>query len=112
MRRPSKKGGDMLAVLQWIYGPSAESDPYYMVLHDFVVLMPWWYPYMWLGIISTVTTWRLLRRLRVRRQNRAGLRRVRTRASRLAAAPDGRTQLPCAANDDFPLAEARRHASD
>jgi hypothetical protein len=100
----------MLAVLQWIYGPDAASDPYYHLLHDFVVLMPWWYPYMWLGIISAVTGWRLLRRWRQRRQSRVGLRRVRSRVLRLADAPAGssRPWLPEAANDDLPLAAARQ----
>jgi hypothetical protein len=92
----------MLAVLQWIYGPDAASDPYYQLLHDFVVLMPWWYPYMWLGILTAVVGWRLLRRLRVARQNRRGLRRVRSRVRRLADGPAGKPALPQAANDDLP----------
>jgi hypothetical protein len=92
----------MLAVLQWIYGPDAASDPYYQLLHDFVVLMPWWYPYMWLGILTAVVGWRLLRRLRVARQNRRGLRRVRSRVRRLADGPAGKPALPRAANDDLP----------
>lgn len=102
----------MLAVLQWIYGPGAESDPYYLLLHDFVVLMPWWYPYMWLGIIGSVVAWKLLRRLRRRLQNRAGLRRVRARITRLAALPDSAPWVPVAANDDAPLLEARRRAAE
>jgi hypothetical protein len=92
----------MLAVLQWIYGPDAASDPYYQLLHDFVVLMPWWYPYMWLGILTAVVGWRLLRRLRVAQQNRRGLRRVRSRVRRLADGPAGKPTLPQAANDDLP----------
>jgi hypothetical protein len=92
----------MLAVLQWIYGPDAASDPYYQLLHDFVVLMPWWYPYMWLSIITGVVGWRLLRRFRVAHQNRRGLRRVRSRVSRLADGPAGKPALPSAANDDLP----------
>ena len=63
-------------------------------------LMPWWYPYMWLGIITAVIAWRLLRRFRVNRQNRAGLRRVRSRVLRLTNGPDGCPALPQAANDD------------
>ncbi|MGD1876181.1 MAG: hypothetical protein ACFB13_01625 [Kiloniellaceae bacterium] len=102
----------MLAVLQWIYGPDAASDPYYQLLHDFVVLMPWWYPYMWLGIASSVVAWRLLRRWRLRRQNRSGLRRVRTRVRHLADGPDGSPWVPEAANDDLPIAAAWRHAGD
>jgi hypothetical protein len=102
----------MLAVLQWIYGPGAEADPYYLLLHDFVVLMPWWYPYMWLGILSSVMAWRLLRRFRLSRQNRAGLRRVRSRIRRQSERPDGRPWLPSAANDDFPLIGEQRRAAD
>ena len=102
----------MLAILQWIYGPDAASDPYYQLLHDFVVLMPWWYPYMWLGILTAVVSWRVMRRWRVRRQNRAGLRRVRSRVQRLADGPDGRPHLPAAANDDLPLFAACRARAD
>ncbi|MGF1630961.1 MAG: hypothetical protein ACFCUT_15925 [Kiloniellaceae bacterium] len=106
----------MLAVLQWIYGPQAASDPYYQLLHDFVVLMPWWYPYMWLGILGSVVGWRLLRRWRRSSQNRAGLRRVSTRVRRLAAVPDRGSYLspfvPQAANDDLPPAVAQRRAAD
>ncbi|MEQ8356981.1 MAG: hypothetical protein RH942_15695 [Kiloniellaceae bacterium] len=101
----------MLAVLQWIYGPGAESDPYYLLLHDFVVLMPWWYPYMWLGIIGSVVSWRLLRRLRRRLQNRAGLRRLRAHMTRMAGQAES-TWLPAAANDDQPLVPARRFAAE
>ncbi|HMA14436.1 MAG: hypothetical protein ACM35H_12235 [Bacteroidota bacterium] len=102
----------MLAVLQWIYGPEAASDPYYQLLHDFVVLMPWWYPYMWLGIIGSVVGWRLLRRWRRGRQNRAGLRRVRSRVRRLADSPALAAFLPAAANDDLPPAIPRRVAAE
>jgi hypothetical protein len=102
----------MLAVLQWIYGPDAASDPYYQLLHDFVVLMPWWYPYMWLGIITTVLGWRLLRRFRVARQHRRGLRRVRTRVRRLADGPSGQPYLPQAANDDLPHGAQAAGAGD
>ena len=102
----------MLAVLQWIYGPGAEADPYYLLLHDFVVLMPWWYPYMWLGILGSVAAWRLTRRLRRRLQSRAGLRRVRHRIKRLADRPDSDPWLPSAANDDYPLYPEQRRAAD
>lgn len=103
----------MLAVLQWIYGPNAESDPYYLLLHDFVVLMPWWYPYMWLGIISAVVGWRVLRRLNRRRQSRAGIRRVLGRARQFEArAAEARDWLPVAVNDDLPPATARRLAAE
>jgi hypothetical protein len=106
----------MLAVLQWIYGPKAASDPAYQLLHDFVVLMPWWYPYMWLCILTSVVSWRLLRRWQRARQSRAGLRRVHSRVRRLAAEP-GRPALlpfllPRAANDDFAPAFARRRTAD
>jgi hypothetical protein len=102
----------MLAVLQWIYGPEAASDPYYQLLHDFVVLMPWWYPYMWLGILGAVVAWRLLRRWRLASRNRAGLRRVRARVRRLAETANGLPRLPVAANDDFAASVARRYAAD
>ena len=26
----------MMAILDWLYGPQRESDPYYLLLHDFV----------------------------------------------------------------------------
>lgn len=102
----------MLAVLQWIYGPDAASDPYYLLLHDFVVLMPWWYPYMWLGIIASVVGWRLLRRWRRARHGRAGLRRVTARVRRLATQPALAGGLLRAANDDLPAPLARRRAAD
>lgn len=104
----------MLSLLQWIYGPGAEAeaDPYYVLLHDFVVLMPWWYPYMWLGIITAVVAWRLLRRFRLNRQNRVGLTRVRSRVLRLASGPDGCVGLPGAANDDNPSLSGLTLAQD
>ncbi len=102
----------MLALLQWIYGPGAEADPYYVLLRDFVVLMPWWYPYMWLGIIAAVVAWRLLRRVRLNRHNRLGLKRVRTRVLRLADGPDGRMALPGPANDDHPALSGRTRVVD
>ena len=102
----------MLDVLQWIYGPGAEADPYYLLLKDFIVLMPWWYPYMWLGIIAAVVCWRALRRFRRNRQNRAGLKRVRSRVLRLADGPDGRLEIPGPANDDHPALNGRWLATD
>ena len=103
----------MLALLQWVYGPDAASDPYYQLLHDFVVLMPWWYPYMWLGILGSVVGWRLLRRWRLGRQSRLGLRRVRSRVHRFAAAsPSLPPFMARAANDDLPPAHAQRRAAD
>ena len=101
----------MLAILQWIYGPDAAADPYYQLLHDFVVLMPWWYPYLWLGIIGSIMSWRLARRWRLGRQNRAGLRRVRSRVRRLAG-PALSASLLHAANDDLPQAFERRRTAD
>ncbi len=102
----------MLAVLQWIYGPNAESDPYYQVMHDLIALLPWWYPLMWAVIIGSVVTWRLARRWRRRRQDRFGLRRVRARVRKLAEAPEGGPWLPAAANDDLPATASRRLAAD
>lgn len=102
----------MLAVLQWIYGPNAAADPYYQLLHDFVVLMPWWYPYMWLGIIGGVVSWRLARRWRLGRQNRAGLRRVRSRVRRLASESALPGFMLPPANDDLPQSLGQRRAAD
>ncbi|WP_193369230.1 hypothetical protein [Pelagibius marinus] len=102
----------MLAVLQWIYGPNAESDPYYQVMHDLIALLPWWYPLMWAVIIGSVVTWRLGRRWRRRSQNRVGLRRVRTRVRKLAEMPDGGPWLPTAANDDLPAGVNRQMAAE
>lgn len=102
----------MLTVLQWIYGPDAATDPYYQLLHDFVVLMPWWYPYMWLGIIGSVVSWRLTRRWWLGRQNRAGLRRVRSRVRRLAEGSTLPSFMLPPANDDLPQALDRRRAAD
>jgi hypothetical protein len=102
----------MLAVLQWIYGPNAGSDPYYQLMHDIITVLPWWYPYMWLAILGSVVAWRLVRRLRLRRQNRAGLRRVRTRVRHLADGPDGRPWVPAAANDDVPALMGRQLAAE
>lgn len=102
----------MLAVLQWIYGPNAESDPYYQVMHDLIALLPWWYPLMWAVIIGSVVAWRLARRWRLRRQNRRGLRRVRARVRQLAESPDGSPWLPEAANDDLPASASRQLAAE
>ncbi len=102
----------MLAVLQWIYGPNAESDPYYQVMHDLIALLPWWYPLMWAVIIGSVVTWRMARRWRRRRQDRFGLRRVRARVRKLAETPEGGPWLPAAANDDLPATASRRLAAD
>lgn len=102
----------MLAVLQWIYGPNAESDPYYQVMHDLIALLPWWYPLMWTVIIGSVVAWRLGRRWRRRRQNRFGLRRVRARVRKLADRPADEPWAPVAANDDLPAGLSRRLAAE
>jgi len=102
----------MLAVLQWIYGPNAGSDPYYQLMHDILTVLPWWYPYMWLTILGSVVAWRLARRLRRGRQNRIGLRRVRARVRALAERPQDAARLPRAANDDMPPLALRRLAAE
>ena len=73
----------MLQTLEWIYGANAQSDPYFQVLRDFVVLVPWWYPYIWLAIIAGVVLFRGARRWRTRRLARQGLLRVKRRTERL-----------------------------
>jgi hypothetical protein len=108
----SREGGKMLTVLQWIYGPNAESDPYYQVMHDLIALLPWWYPLMWAVIIGSLVAWRLGRRWRRRRQNRLGLRRVRSRVRRLADMPESGAWILAAANDDLPASLSRRVAAE
>ena len=60
----------MMALLDWVYGPQRESDPYYLLLHDFVVLMPWWYPLFWAVLIGGIVSWRGARCVRESRFTR------------------------------------------
>ena len=76
---------DLLGLLDWVYGPAAQSDPYYLLLRDFIILMPWWYPFMWIGGIAAFFTFSLYRRLRWRRSHKHGAARVRLRTERLIA---------------------------
>ena len=73
----------MLRLLDWAYGPAGQTDPYYLLLRDFILLMPWWYPWFWVAIIVAVLTFRYLRRWRRNRVACRGMRRVRERTERL-----------------------------
>ena len=73
----------MLAVLDWIYGPMGASDPNYLLMRDIIVFLPWWYPYMWLGIGAAYFMQKSIRkRLRERKARLAG-NRVLQRTERL-----------------------------
>jgi hypothetical protein len=74
---------NLLAMLNWVYGPAAQSDPYYLLLRDFIVLMPWWYPFMWVGGIATFFGYKILRRFLWRQSHKRGATRVRNRTQRL-----------------------------
>jgi len=73
----------MMALLDWVYGPQRESDPYYLLLHDFVVLMPWWYPLFWAALIGGIVSWRVFKHLRARSRATKGARRVKARTERV-----------------------------
>ena len=73
----------MLKLLDWAYGPAGQTDPYYLLLRDFILLMPWWYPWFWVTIIVGVLAFRYLRRWRRNHVARRGMRRVRERTERL-----------------------------
>ncbi len=94
----------MLQALEWIYGPYAASDPYYQVLRDFIILLPWWYPYIWAALVGGVFFYRGLRRWRVRRLTKRGVARVRGRTHRLVDAERRARERSArrrhAANDD------------
>lgn len=57
----------MLALLDWIYGPTGYGDPYYLLMRDFIMLMPWWYGYFWLSVIGSVFAYRKTRKVMARR---------------------------------------------
>ncbi len=106
----------MLQALEWIYGPYAASDPYYQVLRDFIILLPWWYPYIWAGLIGGVFLYRGLRRWRLRRLTKRGVARVSGRTHRLVDAERRTRQRMArrrqAANDDtLPLVPARKFSA-
>ena len=73
----------MLEVLNWIYGEGAQNDPYYLLLRDFVLLMPWWYPWFWVSIIAAFFSVKYLRRWQRRRRSLHGLKRVKSRTDRI-----------------------------
>ena len=73
----------MLKLLDWAYGPAGQTDPYYLLLRDFILLMPWWYPWFWVAIIVGILTFRYVRRWRRARVSRRGSRRVQARTERL-----------------------------
>jgi len=76
---------DLLAFLNWVYGPAAQSDPYYLLLRDFVILMPWWYPFLWIGGIASFFGYKLFRQFLSNRSAARGAMRVKARAERLIA---------------------------
>ena len=79
---------DLLALLDWVYGPAAQSDPYYLLLRDFVILMPWWYPFVWIGGIAAFFALAFLKRFLWRRAHGRGAARVQARTRRLIAVQD------------------------
>ena len=79
---------NLLAILNWVYGPAAQSDPYYLLLRDFIVLMPWWYPFMWVGGIATFFGYKFFRQILWRQGHKRGATRVRDRTQRLIAIQD------------------------
>ena len=76
---------DLLAFLDWVYGPAAQSDPYYLLLRDFVILMPWWYPFMWIGGLTVFFSFSIIRRIKWRLSHARGAARVQARTRRLIA---------------------------
>ena len=76
----------MLEVLDWVYGPGGQNDPYYLLLRDFILLMPWWYPWFWVAIISGVIGMRHFARWRRRAHSIYGLRRVKARTDKILGA--------------------------
>ena len=93
----------MMAILDWLYGPQRESDPYYLLLHDFAVLMPWWYPLFWAALIGGFLSWRAIRYWSARTRATKGARRVKARTERVL----GRQQCEIAR-----LRHRRRPAND
>ena len=73
----------MLALLNWVYGPAAATDPYYAAMHDIILLIPNWYVWLWvaIGVAGLGTRW--LRRYYKNRQARLGAHRVRSRTEKI-----------------------------
>ena len=100
------RGRALLELLDFIYGPAGQTDPYYHLLRDFVVLMPWWYPYFWAVLLGGFFGFKAFRALSARLRARKAARRVVGRIeSYETAAPLPRVNalfLKVGANDDFP----------
>ena len=73
----------MLAVLDWIYGPTGLTDPNYLLMRDILMVLPWWYPYMWLVIGAAVISFKKFRVWRRKLQARRAGSRVAARTQRL-----------------------------
>ena len=70
----------MLSILQMIFGPNAEGNPYFELYRDAFALIPGWYPFFLAGMMTTVYGPRWLNRERFRRQTVSAAGRVRDRA--------------------------------
>jgi len=95
----------LLEFLDFVYGPAGQTDPYYHLLRDFIVLMPWWYPYFWAVLLGGFFGFKAVRSLRARLRARKAARRVVGRVeSYETAAPVLRANplfLKIGANDDY-----------
>jgi len=96
----------LLEFLDFIYGPAGQTDPYYLLLRDFVILMPWWYPYFWAVLLGGFFGFKAFRSLRARLGARKAVRRVVGRIeSYETPVPTPRANplfMKISANDDFP----------
>ena len=73
----------MLAILDWIYGPAGQTDQYYLLMRDIIMVLPWWYPLFWVGVGGLVVSYRLYRRWRRNSFARKAARRVHSRTGRI-----------------------------
>ena len=73
----------MLAILDWIYGPAGQTDQYYLLMRDIIMVMPWWYPLFWIGVGGFVICFRFHRRWRRNSLARKAAGRVQTRTGRI-----------------------------
>lgn len=76
----------MLALLDWIYGPNGYGDQYYLLMRDFLIVMPWWYGYFWLTMITGFFGFRYLRKAAVRHATVRRARQVESRTKRIIRA--------------------------